>query len=173
MSMYRSLVAVAALAACLPITAGEATAHNMGAGSGFSLGHGPFHQAAFHSHRFFDHRHVFFRHRRHRIFLAFDFVAFGFPWWYPDYYDYGYPSDYAYADSGPGPGYQYWNDLAISVQKALTQRGYYHGPIGAEVSSSGREAIRAFQAAHGLPVTGLIDPKLLNALGIPYRSAQA
>jgi hypothetical protein len=38
--------------------------------------------------RFFDHDRadLFFRHHRH-FFFGFDFVAFGFPyWWYPDYY---------------------------------------------------------------------------------------
>jgi murein L,D-transpeptidase YcbB/YkuD len=33
------------------------------------------------------------------------------------------------------------------------------------------EAIRAFQAAQGLPVTGVIDRKVLTALGISYKSA--
>ena len=61
--------------------------------------------------------------------------------------------------------------LAVSVQSGLAQRGYYHGAIDGEIGSGSRQAIRAFQAAQGLPVTGMIDPKLLKALGIKYRTA--
>jgi peptidoglycan hydrolase-like protein with peptidoglycan-binding domain len=57
------------------------------------------------------------------------------------------------------------------VQSGLAQRGYYHGPIDGEIGSGSRQAIRAFQAAQSLPVTGLIDPELLKALGISYRNA--
>src|ERR1700730_18961491 len=76
------------------------------------------------------------RHHRH-FFNDFDFVAFGFPdWWYPDYgyVDNGYPNDgyseqYAYNDSTPVYDDQYWQDLAMKVQSALSRRGYYDGPI--------------------------------------------
>ena len=110
-----------------------------------------------------------------RFFFAFDFVSFGFPWWYPyaAYYPYPYygpPYDYSYNQYGPAYDYQYWSNLAVSVQSELAQRGYYHGPLDGVIGSDSRRAIRAFQAAQGLPVTGVIDPKLLNALGISYRS---
>lgn len=110
--------------------------------------------------RFFHHRHDFF---------GFDFASFGFPWWYPYYYD--YPYDYSYYDYGPAYDYQYWNDLAVSVQSELARRGYYQGAIDGVIGFGSREAIRAFQAAQGLPVTGVIDRKVLKALGISYRSA--
>jgi hypothetical protein len=108
-----------------------------------------------------------------RFFFAFDFVSFGFPWWYPyaAYYPYPYygpPYDYSYNQYGPAYDYQYWSNLAVSVQSKLAQRGYYHGPLDGVIGSDSRQAIRAFQAAQGLPVTGVIDPKLLNALGISY-----
>jgi putative peptidoglycan binding protein len=131
--------------------------------------------------RFFDHRHRFFdndrddrffHHHHDRFFFVFDFAAFGFPWWYPDYYYYypyyGYDPYYGY---GGAYDPQYWSDLAVSVQSGLAQRGYYHGAIDGEIGSGSRQAIRAFQAAQGLPVTGMIDPKLLKALGIKYRTA--
>ncbi|MBV8226299.1 MAG: peptidoglycan-binding protein [Verrucomicrobia bacterium] len=35
------------------------------------------------------------------------------------------------------------------------------------IGSASREAIRAFQEAQGLPMTGLIDPRLLKALKLP------
>jgi hypothetical protein len=126
--------------------------------------------------RDFDRDDRFFRHHHNRFFFVFDFAAFGFPWWYPDYY-YGYPYYYPYYGYDPYHGYgaaydsQYWSNLAVSVQSGLAQRGYYHGAIDGEIGSGSRQAIRAFQAAQGLPVTGMIDPKLLKALGIKYKTA--
>ena len=101
-------------------------------------------------------------------FFGFDFVAFGFPyWWYPDYY-YGYPYGYASYDYSPVYyDYRYWYGLSTAVQTELARRGYYHGPIDGEIGSGSREAIRSFQKAEGLPVTGLIDPRLLKALKLP------
>jgi putative peptidoglycan binding protein len=125
-----------------------------------------------HNDHFFDHR---FFHHHHNIFV-FDFVSFGFPWWYPypyyyGYPYYGYPYDYSYSDYGSAYDYRYWNDLAMSVQSELARRGYYSGSIDGAIGPSSRKAIRAFQAAQGLPVTGIIDAKLLKALGISYRTA--
>jgi hypothetical protein len=94
-------------------------------------------------------------------------VAFGFPyWWYPDYY-YGYPNDYADYEAPPVYDYRYWAGMATAVQTGLANRGYYHGSIDGAIGSGTREAIRAFQKANNLPVTGLIDPPLLKALKLP------
>ena len=116
-----------------------------------------------------------FRDRRFRDFAgdSFDFGFYGFG--YPDYYPYNYPYDYAY------PYYNYdayqsvdtsgeyrtsrSGDVSSSaVQSALTKRGYYRGPIDGVIGASSRRAIRAFQANQGLPLTGLIDRKLISAL---------
>jgi Putative peptidoglycan binding domain len=135
------------------------------------------HNDHFFDHRF-DHGRFFHDHDRffhhHRNIFVFDFVSFGFPWWYPyPYYygyPYGYPYDYAYSDPA-GYDYQYWNDLAMSVQSELARRGYYSGSLDGVIGPNSRRAIRAFQAAQGLPVTGIIDAKLLKALRISYRTA--
>jgi putative peptidoglycan binding protein len=79
--------------------------------------------------------------------------------------------DYSYYDYGPAYDYQYWNDLAVSVQSELEQRGYYQGAIDGVIGSASHEAIRAFQAAQRLPVTGVIDRRVLTALEISYKSA--
>jgi len=118
---------------------------------------------------FFDHSrfvHDRFFHHHNRFFFGFDFVAFGFPdWWYPyDWYPYDY---YDYSDYSPVYDYRYWYGLATAVQSELTARGYYHGQINGMIGSDSRQAIRAFQQAHGLPVTGSIDPGLLKALNLP------
>jgi hypothetical protein len=127
------------------------------------------HDRFFDHHRFVDHDRFFFRHHRN-VFVFVDFVSFGFPWWYPYPYYYGYPYDYSYYGY-PAYDPQYWTDLAVSVQSALAQRGYYHGAIDGEIGAGSEQAIRAFQAAQGLPVTGMIDRKLLKALGIKYQTA--
>ncbi len=114
------------------------------------------------------------RHHRH-FFNDFDLVAFGFPyWWYPDYgyvdygyVDYGYSDEDAYTDSAPAYGDQYWQDLAMKVEWALSRRGYYRGPIDGVIGPDGSRAIRAFQEAQGLPTTGRIDPDVLRALKLP------
>ncbi len=131
---------------------------------------------------------------RHNFFVGFDFGAFGWwpwwgwggPWWwgwdgwaYPyPYYDYGYGYGYSY-DDPPGDASQdngsqhdteYWNNLAMSVQTKLVDQGYYHGQVDGVIGSGTIEAVRKFQTDHGLPRTGKIDPKLLNALGINYKA---
>ena len=128
--------------------------------------------------RFFRDRDDFFF--RHRFFVGFDFAAFGFPGWYP--YDwYAYPDAYygdpysdndapsSYADDSAPYGTQYWSNLAMSVQTKLAQRGYYHGSIDGVLGSSSQQAIKQFQAAKGMRVTGRIDPKLLKSLDISYK----
>ena len=90
-----------------------------------------------------DHDHRFDRDHRH----------FWFPYWWFD----GYGYDYAYDAI-------YWQELAINVQSQLAQRGYYYGPINGVIDAYTRQAIRAFQKAHGLHETGLVDPGLLRSL---------
>ena len=197
-------LAAAVLAASLPVSARAMSGHDMGGfvgggprGSteprfgGFGFRHDDrfFDRHRFADHdRFFDHRFVdrdrFFFHHQNRFFFGFDFVSFGFPWWYPwylpypayypyyPYYPYyGYPYDSSYSGSVQAFDYQYWTNLAVSVQSELARRGYYQGPTDGVIGSDSSQAIRAFQEAQGLPVTGRIDPKLLRALGIRYSTA--
>src|SRR5690242_4686784 len=99
-------LAAAALAASLPVTARAQSSHGMGGfagggprgfmGGGRFMGGGPrgsmgprFGGFGFrHDDRFFDHHRFvdhdrFFFHHQNRFFFGFDFVSFGFPWWYP------------------------------------------------------------------------------------------
>jgi hypothetical protein len=136
---------------------------------------------------------------RHNFFVGFDFGAFGWwpwwpwwgwggPWWWGwDWDGGGYPGDYGYypyygdpqgyawqdnssQDNGSQYGAEYWNNLAMSVQTKLADQGYYDGQIDGVIGSGTIEAVRKFQTDHGLPTTGKIDPKLLNALGINYKA---
>jgi Putative peptidoglycan binding domain len=189
-SCFQWLVA-AAVAASLPVAAQVATGHGMG-GGGHSMGGGGSHHSMGGSvrggphvfmgqraarGRFFDHGRSFdhgrfFDHHREHFFVGFDFLAFGYPWWYPDWYWYPYDYyDYYGYDYEPAYDYQYWQNLALSVQSELARRGYYHGAVDGVIGPSSRQAIEAFQSAQGLPATGLIDPKLLKALRISYKKA--
>ena len=159
----------AIVAVSLPLMTQSIAGNGMGSFGGHgphgSFGRGFPHQGR--GHRFF------YRHRP--FFSGFDFVAFGFPyWWYAGYgypyygYPYyDYPDDYAYNDSMPEYDERFWQDLATRVQSELAQRGYYRGQINGVIDSDSRQAIRAFQKAQGLPVTGLIDPAVLRALNLP------
>ena len=121
---------------------------NFHGGSTFHGGNG-FHGGSFHGGRgFVGHR---FRHD-HEGFFGPDFVFGSFG---SSYYD---------------PYYQYsaqdYNDVTVAVQQALTQLGYYHGPVDGVVGPQTETAIRWFQSVDRLPVTGQIDSATLRALRI-------
>ena len=92
----------------------------------------------------------FFFHQHHRF--GSNVVVYGYPGWYPNYYD-GYPDysdfypDYydSYPDNSSGndngsyePGYdsEYWKDLALREQAELARRAYYNASIGPMISPS-------------------------------------
>jgi putative peptidoglycan binding protein len=119
---------------------------------------------------------------RRNFFVGFDFAAFGFPGWW----GWGYPYDYGYYPSGNASygddasygdastfDYKYWRNLAVSVQSELSRSGYYTGQIDGVIGSGTRQAIREFQTKNGLPVTGRIEPKVLDNLGIGYSRRQS
>src|SRR5260370_19625479 len=186
-NVFHWLAAVAVVAA-LPVAARGAPSDVMGDDSGTELhfagdsgfGHlfdpwGRGHDLAFGHNadgrfrgRGFD-RNDRFCHR-HRFFSDFRFFRFGYPYdWYPGHYYgypfyYGYPYNYSYYDFGPVYDDRYSSDLAMVVQAELAGRGYYRGPINGVIGSGSRRAIREFQAAEGLPITGRIDESLIRAL---------
>lgn len=111
--------------------------------------------------RFFD--------RHHRFFPDSRFFRFGYrPGWYPEHYGYSYysviPNDDFYRDVEPEYDEPYPLDLAVMVQTELACLGFYDGPISGVIGSRSQMAIREFQEAQGLPVTGQIDQNLVRAL---------
>jgi hypothetical protein len=182
----------AAILVVAPFTSAQAMHGGGGGFGGHGFGSHSFGSHGFHRNFAFSH-HGFFRDGRffhdrdnfffrHRFFVGFDFAAFGFPdWWYPygdwyPYYDtyYGYPYSYdedpsAYNGDPTRYGTQYWSNLAISVQTKLAEQGYYHGSIDGVLGPSSQRAIKEFQSANGMRVTGRIDPKLLKSLGVSYK----
>ncbi len=94
-------------------------------------------------------------------------------------YSYGYPGYSTYyarpalsLSFSSSPSYyrsrtaDYADDLAVDVQRALRRRGYYRGEIDGDVGPGTRGAIRQYQYAHRLEVTGRIDRSLLRSLGL-------
>ena len=59
----------------------------------------------------------------------------------------------------------------MEVQTELARRGYYNGLIDGVIGPESQTAIREFQAAAGLPVTGQIDDNLMEALRATDRGA--
>ena len=68
------------------------------------------------------------------------------------------------SDAQPAP--QESMALTMTVQKELTQLGFYNGPIDGITGSETQYAIRWFQSVYNLPVTGQIDSATLRALNI-------
>jgi putative peptidoglycan binding protein len=137
---------------------GTGSGHGTGTGHGAATGHAKGGHQALLTHRssqetgdmgFVHGDHFFHHHPR----FSTGFVGFGFP--------------YLWSDYGPVYDYRFWQDLAMKVQSELARRGYYRGAIDGVIGSGSRQAIRGFQEAEGLPVTGLIDPYVLRALKLP------
>lgn len=53
-----------------------------------------------------------------------------------------------------------------SVQRALSQRGYYRGPIDGDMGPGSRAAVARYQADNGMKATGAINDSLLRSLGL-------
>lgn len=57
-------------------------------------------------------------------------------------------------------------NLVIMVQRALAEQGYYGGSIDGIIGPQTRQALRNFQRAHKLPITGRLDERTVDALGV-------
>lgn len=58
----------------------------------------------------------------------------------------------------------YGPSLQVEVQRELSRLGYYRGSIDGVIGPRSRAAIRAYQADHGMVITGRIDATLLRSL---------
>jgi murein L,D-transpeptidase YcbB/YkuD len=61
------------------------------------------------------------------------------------------------------------NDMR-AVEEALQTKGYKPGKIDGVADDEARAAIRAFQKDNGLPVTGMVDQKTADRLGVKIAS---
>jgi hypothetical protein len=113
-------------------------------------------QYAFASHSGWNHGQEYAWHGHHyRWFNNGWFIIDPYPW-AAGYYGTGYYN---------GPGYNS-GSVSVEVQQALSQQGYYNGPIDGVVGPGTSAAISAYQQNNGLPVTGTITPAVVNGLGI-------
>jgi hypothetical protein len=156
------------IALTLGISAPDASAHGGGGGGGGhgGGGHGGNFHGGFHGGRFNGHGR-FFRGRFFGPGFGFYGYGYGYPWWwgwdygsYPYSY-YGYDSDYSGANDSDHASQL---NSPRAVQAALAWRGFYSGRIDGVMGPETRSAIRSFQAHQGLPVTGEIDNRLIDAL---------
>lgn len=58
-------------------------------------------------------------------------------------------------------------DKVLQVQKRLQELGFFHGEPQGNYGPLTKEAVRAFQAYAGLPVTGVVDDRTWGALFVP------
>ena len=114
------------------------------------------------SHRFFNNRFDRFHRFHHRTFVFID--TFGFPFYYPYPYYYGY-YPYGYYDRYTDYGYGE-RSRVVDVQRQLARAGYYHGPIDGIMGPRTRRAIRAYDRDHNAPGYGMIDRPLLRIIGL-------
>jgi putative peptidoglycan binding protein len=71
------------------------------------------------------------------------------------------------AISRPSPGIP--AERASEIQGALIKAGYMEGPASGLYDEATIEAMKKFQAAHGMSQTGLPSAPLLKKLGVPKR----
>jgi hypothetical protein len=99
-----------------------------------------------------------------------------FPWDYYPYYTYDYyPYDYFVDDSTDvPPAYQGTTQAppvpdptVTAAQTALTQLGYYNGPIDGLFGPTTRDAVARYQTEKNLSVTGSLTSDTLQAMGLP------
>jgi hypothetical protein len=111
---------------------------------------------AFASHQGWDHgRQYFWNGHHYRWYGNGWFIIDPFPYYGYGYYNGNYP--YGYQGSG---------SVSVQVQAALSQQGYYRGPVDGVVGPGTQAAIAAYQRDNGLPVTGTITAGLLSDLGV-------
>ena len=145
--------------------------HFIGGGGHFAGGGGHFGGFAGRS---FTRQGDHFRHGDHDRFRHDGSFFFGDPFGYDyPYYSYDYPyygydyPYYGYYDDNAGD-YSYAQtpsqEIVIAAQKELTQLGYYRGRVDGLIGPQTERAIRRFQSAEKLPVTGQIDDPTLKAL---------
>lgn len=60
----------------------------------------------------------------------------------------------------------YSSSTVRNVQQALNDKGFNAGPADGHWGPSTETALRQFQSAQGLPSTGVLDARTMNALGV-------
>jgi peptidoglycan hydrolase-like protein with peptidoglycan-binding domain len=77
----------------------------------------------------------------------------------------GQSSGRSSATVSPGSGGQSSTQIS-QVQQAVKAKGYDPGTTDGKMGAQTQEALRRFQKANGLPVTGMVDSQTAKALGV-------
>ena len=105
------------------------------------------------------------RHFRTIVFVLGGFYYWDNSYWYPAL---GYDPNYSYDNDGPI--YAYGNllpdQVIANVQTALTQDGYYSGPVTGSLDPSTRAALANYQEDHALAITATVDEPTVESLGL-------
>ncbi len=80
----------------------------------------------------------------------------------------GFQPQDAGSSTRPAPGIP--TERVTEIQNALIKAGYLDGPASGQYDDATTEAMKEFQAANGLPQTGLPSAIALKRLGVPKRS---
>lgn len=59
------------------------------------------------------------------------------------------------------------DSTVLRAQRILQQRGYYRGEVDGIMGSQTAAAIRRYQVAENLRVTGQLNPQTIRSLGLP------
>jgi Putative peptidoglycan binding domain len=84
----------------------------------------------------------------------------------PPYPDYCAPRPGYYQPAPVVVGREVGINTVSDAQRALGRRGYYHGMVDGEFGPQTFNAVREWQNAHGLPITGRLDGRTLRSLGL-------
>jgi len=88
---------------------------------------------------------------------------------YPDQSQGYYDSSVYQTEVDPDPnGYQDYSNYrtVAAAQERLAREGYYNGESDGSVSAEMRQALRRYQRAHGLALTGYLDGDTLALMGL-------
>lgn len=114
-------------------------------------------------------RHNRFWWRQHFAFIVLSgggYYYFDSGYWCPAW---GYDPNYEAYDYD-GPIFTYGNllpdQVILNVQRALTDLGYYGGPLSGSLSPATRYAISDYQRDNGLVANGVVDGPLVYSLGL-------
>ena len=81
--------------------------------------------------------------------------------------------DHSTATNQPGSAGQNDASTVRSVQQALKDKGFDAGAIDGQMGPSTEKALRDFQQANGIPQSGVLDQKTLEALGVDENGIQS
>jgi hypothetical protein len=138
----------------------------------FTRGHHIFARASGTQHQSWDRHHAHFRNGHWWCWDGAYWIGLDYGYYPWDFYQYDawddYPYDYQTDREPNDQGYAPQVDPNVTaVQKHLTQRGYYTGPVDGIFGPATRTAVTRYQINRHLEVTGSLTNQTLQSLGLP------